>query len=278
MAKVEAAYAERNQATDADFIYTQASLPYLVFDVADEDEAIAAVKAEVSTTFNDMVLSGVEISERMNDTTFKVNVNYKRETSGTLEYREAQIDYSFDTTGGTQHITQALLTYKKYFDEAYLPAAPDFGDAINVDENEVKGVDIVMPIHNFSETHYYRKDTVTTSFKINIADMTGKINKAPFRGFDINEVLFLGASGALNNASSSSAYWNVNYKFAVSRNTMDFKIGGMTIDFKFGWEYLWVLYQKVVDDAAYCVLKKPVAAYRQDVYKDGDFFKLGIGN
>ena len=45
---------------------------------------------------------------------------------------------------------------------------------------------------------------------------------------------------------------------------------------KKGWEYLWVRYGDAEDTAAKAIVKKPMAAYVEKVYEDGDFSSLGI--
>jgi len=60
--------------------------------------------------------------------------------------------YTFDTGGGTQHITQSFKTKGSYPAPGF--AAPDFRGAIGVTHEDVEGVDITVPVYNFSETHY----------------------------------------------------------------------------------------------------------------------------
>ncbi len=60
-----------------------------------------------------------------------------------------QSSFSFDTGGGTTHITQSLQTVAKY------PAdAADFKGAIGGHNDSVEGTDVTIPVYNFKETHY----------------------------------------------------------------------------------------------------------------------------
>jgi hypothetical protein len=68
--------------------------------------------------------------------------------------------YSFDTGGGTQHITQSLATVHRY-PAPGVGAAPDFKGAIGVSADAVEGVDITVPVFNFTETHYKPDDEIT---------------------------------------------------------------------------------------------------------------------
>jgi hypothetical protein len=40
-----------------------------------------------------------------------------------------------------------------------------------------------MPVYNFSETHFFKKSKVSTSFKKKIMELTGKVNNSSFKGF-----------------------------------------------------------------------------------------------
>ena len=47
---------------------------------------------------------------------------------------------------------------------------------------------------------------------------------------------------------------------------------------KKGWEYLWVRYADVEDDAAKVLVKRPIGAYVEQVYDYASFLALGIGS
>lgn len=134
-----------------------------------------------------------------------------------------------------------------------------------------------MPVMNFSETHYFSPGKVSTSYKKRIADLTGKVNAASFKGYSAGEVLFLGASGS-RRGKHSSDYWEISFKFAVSPNTSDLKIGTIAVGNKKGWDYLWVRYADDVSTDKKALIKKPVAAYIEKVYESGNFGGLGIGS
>ena len=54
-------------------------------------------------------------------------------------------------------------------------------------------------------------------------------------------------------------------------------IGDITGIVKSGWAYLWLRYQEVEDTTAKMLIQKPIAAYVEQVYREGDFSLLGIG-
>jgi len=182
--------------------------------------------------------------------------------------------FGFDTGGGTFHITQSKETIAKY-----PPASTDHGGAIGYDGERVVGVDIVVPIQQFPIRFYHDNSVVTEAFRQRLADLTGTVNDAFFKGYEKGEVLFMGASGSLR----EDLVWEFVYKFAVSRNKVDLTIGTkgsgheiVGID-KEGWQHMWVEYESAIDETVHRPLKRPVAVYIEKVYDYESFFLLGIG-
>jgi len=173
--------------------------------------------------------------------------------------------FSFDTGGGTQHITQSLSTVARY-----PGGAPDFKGAIGVTHDAVEGADIVVPVYSFAETHYIPTADVTGAYKGALFSLTGRVNNAAFKGFAAGEVLFLGASGSQRGEDD----WEISFRFAASPNVTGLAIGGIGGIDKKGWEYLWVRYADVED--ANILVKRPFAVYVEKVYESGDFSGLGI--
>jgi poly-gamma-glutamate synthesis protein (capsule biosynthesis protein) len=124
-----------------------------------------------------MTLDSIEVVERINDDTWKVKAVYAEEEDGADDDieddgEEETVSFAFDTGGGTMHRNQSLKTVSKAPNDA-----PDFNGAIEVDnEGNVNGVDVTMPVLNFTETHTMSGTRVTTSYKKNIAALTG-VNK-----------------------------------------------------------------------------------------------------
>ena len=275
--RVEEAYSERDETIDAKGNVTEVEIPYLVFNVEDESAALAAARPRVKTVTG-MSLESIEVMERINATTWKVKAVYEVDEDGEQQDADDGGDedttvFAFDTGGGTKHINQSIKTDGKYPNDA-----PDFAGAIEVDnEGNVNGVDVTMPVLNFTETHTLAGSRVSTSYKKTLASLTGTVNRSGFRGFSAGEVLFLGASGT-KRSKKSSAPWEITYRFAVSTNKAGFKVGDIQVARKYGWDYLWVRYADKVAEGGKNVVKKPVAVYVEMVYPEGDFGNLGIGN
>ena len=112
----------------------------------------------------------------------------------------------------------------------------------------------------------------TGTYKLTLFGLTGKVNNAAFRGFAAGEVLFLGAQGS----KTGTGDWSISYRFAASPNVANLTVGDITVTEKRGWDYLWVSYADSKDDTAKRLVKKPVAAYVEQVYGYADFSLLGI--
>lgn len=200
-------------------------------------------------------------------------------------------EYTFDTGGGTAHVTQSLATVARYgLDGGDDP--PDFQGAIGVSEDSVEGTDVPVRKFEFSETHQFSDADITGDYKRLLFLMTGRWNDADFKGLAAGECLFLGASGS----KRGDELWSITFRFAGSENVFGLTIGGTTggdpyddpeadpygdavitgID-KLGWDYLWIRYADFEDETGKALVKRPVAAYVERVSEPGDFSLLGIG-
>lgn len=192
-------------------------------------------------------------------------------------------EYTFDTGGGTQNVRQSLLTVAAYARPG--ETAPEFHGAINVSKDSVDGVDITTRRYEWTETHYFDDALITGDYKRILFLLTGTVNDAAFKGTEAGESLFLGASGS----KRGDERWGITYRFAAEPNVRGISIGGegdgyyygddvviSGID-KDGWDYLWIQYADFVDNAAFCLVKRPVACMVERVYHRADFSLLGIG-
>jgi hypothetical protein len=186
--------------------------------------------------------------------------------------------FSFDTGGGTQHITNSLETVGCYGDpdEDFIT---DHLGVIGWDGQAVQGIDITVPVYRFTEVHYLPVVYVTESYKRDLFWLTGRVNSVGFRGFAVGEVLFLRASGS----QRSSEDWEISFQFAASPNATDLKVGNITGIHKRGWEYMWTQFKtaagrdKDSGEETGDLIPKPKAVFIEQVYRYGDFSKLGIG-
>lgn len=233
--------------------------------VVDGTESDAVVRGLVEATipamYAGLVFQNYHIAHQGGGL-WEVTVRY-----GKKEPKEpGQSSFSFDTGGGTTHITQSIQTVARY------PAdAADFKGAISVNNDSVEGTDITIPVYNFKETHYLPALLVTPAYKATLFALTGKVNAFPFKGFAPGEVLFQGASGSQRGTED----WEITFSFAASPNAVGLIVGDIVGIEKKGWEYLWVRYVDVEDSDV--LVKQPAAVYVEQVYPYGDFSLLGIG-
>lgn len=239
-------------------------LRYIIRGTDDDATANSALLSASPVYYGGLVRQSAH-TERIAEDAWEGSVRY-----GMLEPPETgDSSFSFDTGGGTQNITQSLATVGAY--SASGPP-PNFKGAIGATRDSVEGVDITVPVYNFSETHYIDTLLVTAAYKATLFSLTGTVNNAPFRGFAAGEVLFLGASGSKRGQDD----WEISYRFAASPNVLGLAVGDITGVAKRGWEYLWVRYQDTEDTAAKMLVKQPVAVYVEQVYPYGNFAGLGI--
>lgn len=188
--------------------------------------------------------------------------------------------FSFDSTGGTAHITQSIITTNSAIRQGGpYTVIPNFSRAIGVTNDGVDGVDIVVPKCNFSEQYVF--NAFDWDYRRRVIQLTGTVNNAAFRGWRKGEVLFLGATGAFRQDNK----FDVTFNFAVSEGVYGpLEIApGLVIPgtpdspAKYGWEYVWVQYLTDVDTSAHALVRMPVVAMVEQVYPYGDFRLLGIG-
>jgi hypothetical protein len=251
-------------------------LIYTIQGTDDETEVQALIFATAPGVYQGLSRDTVE-AEPLGNGNWRGHAKYVRQDDDN--------EYTFETGGGTSKRTQSLLTaaygvcnveYYDYYDyEDYTgdEIPPDFGGAIGVDGDRVEGVDVTTPNYEFSETHLLADALVPLSYKLILFNLTGTINSATFKGFARGECLFLGATGN----KRGDGQWSITYRFACSPNAVNLSVGAICGIDKLGWNYLWVRYDDFEDYQAYALVKRPRAAYVEQVYNFADFSQLGIG-
>lgn len=245
---------------------------YILTGTSDDITAKNLISSSTPTSYNGLVRQSINLEPEWVDTTASDGRWLATVRYGVRQPAEVgESSFSFDTGGGTQHITQSISTVNRY--AAPGKTAPDFGGAIGVTHDNVEGVDITVPVYAFSETHYLADSFVTPTYRGTLFSLTGKVNNGGFKGCAAGECLFLGASGSKRGTDD----WEITYRFAASPNRTGITVGGIGGISKKGWEYMWVRYADSEDAAAKAIVKKPVAVYIERVYEEGNFGSLGIG-
>ena len=206
------------------------------------------------------------------DKIYTGRVRYKNEFLGTATNSPTQYvpSYSFDVTASQTKMTCSLGTRASYAVNGRTPR--NYGGLIGVTDDGVEGVDLDVAAAIFSETMYFSPDVMTADYIAFITGAYGCVNSVPWRGFEAGEVRFLGAAG---NWREDEELAELTFRFAVSLNESNFRVVDIPIDFKYGWDYLWIRQQNV--DRNGVTVKYPVEAYVEQVYRYLDFRTLGIG-
>jgi hypothetical protein len=247
-------------------------LAFIIFGTDDEQEARDALAQTAPAMYGMLKLQTVSVQPLG-----------EHEWDGTAHYGSVQSSpsagaepvWTFDTSGGTQHITVSKETTHKC--GRFGDSAPDTKQMIGATEDHVAGVDITIPVYAFSETHYKTFAFVDNTYKGKLFKLTGKVCNADFKGCAAGECLFLGATGSRRGANP---FWEISYKFAASPNVESITIGDITVPAKKGWEYLWTRSRpEVVDSGGMgkSLWMRPWYAYTERVYEEADFADLSIG-
>jgi hypothetical protein len=252
---------------------------YKLFGTANDVEVHAAVNQQISTVGYGWQYPGVSDAQLwaesysiafLGDNAWQVTINYEKTGAEPSTPDPMKRARSFDTTGGTKHMTQAEEERK------YGTNAPDQQKAIGVDANGVNGVDVVVPALQWQESYDVPSAYVTSAYIRGLASVTGSTNSGSFRGFQAGEVLFLGCSGSQEwDDQKGNGPWALSYRFVASKNVTGKTIGSVSGIEKKGHEYLWVRYEDAVEGGS--LLKKPKFVYVNKVYREEDFGQLGIG-
>jgi len=216
--------------------------------------------------------SEVSVDEHISQNHWKARVSWTTKDAEKKPPENPQQDYAPDIAmssgGGSQHVTQSIATVG-----IYPPDATQYS-AIGFDGKTVQGVDIMVPSIEFSET-YTRDESWLSNYDVIRALTTkaGRVLSEEFRGFPSGEVMYKGCD-----ISRSSNVVKFTYHFAVSPNREDIVIGDVTVGLKRGWEYLWVRYLDQWDETAQEVLKKPIAAYVEQMYEEVTMAEIYLAN
>lgn len=253
-----------------------AQLEYLVWGTGgtavDADDAEAEVASFAPATFQGLRRSSITVEEETNDR-WVARVRYDA-LSGSFSGAEVgDSTITFSTGGQTQRITNSIQTVSRHAPAGETP--PNFGTAINVRDGDVEGVEITVPQYRFSETHIIAAATVTQAYRLVLAQLTGKVNNATFRGFLSHEVLFLGAEGTRRGLEVTDP-WEITFNFVREPTVTGLDIGGVSVPVKRGWDYLWVVHKDVVDSSSEKLVKAVDSVHVEEVYEPANFGLLGI--
>lgn len=174
--------------------------------------------------------------------------------------------FSFSTTGGTFHVTEAKSQTR------YGTATnSNCGNTIGWREGETpEGVDIVVPQVQFTIRKRVPYSSITIDYVKTLRDATGKTNSDTFQGFAADELLFLGAEGQQTSAGDTE----LTYHFAAGENLTGQTVAGISSVAKKAHEYLWVKYGR--NQGTDAIEPSAQNVYVAKVYDRVAFSTLGI--
>lgn len=185
-----------------------------------------------------------------------VTVPYAKEKRETGSFK-----FSFDTTGGTVHITSSKETVGKFPSNA-----TNHKQLIGVHKDQVDGADIVIPALKMNYSFKHPAGMMTEAKARYLASVTGMTNSVMWHGFQQGEVLLLGATGS----DGTDIEAEVNYSVAASANSSGQTIGDIANIVKKGHHLAWIAYKDADDSGKPAV--QPLAVYVERVYDETDFF------
>ena len=259
--------------SDRDYKEDSVTVSYIVMGSESDTEVLDAVREFAPDKFmrndNDKIpipRHSVSIEERLTQTDWKVNVSYQYENSsgGFDDDKDEESTYEFEISTATKHVVFSRKTRHRY------PSGAKNEAGINDGE----GIDCLMPVSRFSETHYFKRSKVTAGYQQKLTRMVGTVNKSKFKGYDAHEVLFVGARGT----RTGKEKWQITFSFMVAPNEDDIKIGRFSNIQKNGWDVIWARYKEASDDDNSEIIRIAKAVFVEEVYREKDFSSLGLGN
>lgn len=203
---------------------------------------------------------------------WNVDVNYGPPEKKQPE--EGDFKWSFDTTGATKHITQALQHIA-----SYVPSGgtiePHHGAIGFVKNEKPEGVDVPDRAFKWTETRQLLLADYGFTYSTVLGEYTGRMNNATFRGFPAYTVRFDGASGG--QSSKDPLLLEVTYHFVVSPSESNVAVDTITVTDKAGWDIASVCYEPNEETSPKSITQKPYQVDVDRVLKTFDFANLGIG-
>ncbi|NBW11713.1 MAG: hypothetical protein EBR82_27145 [Caulobacteraceae bacterium] len=253
-----------------------------VFNQTDETQAVIDAKDFLTASGFGISMSGVplrtvhrkQIATNAYEITFDYNLDANQAQPSDPDVSSFNTTLTFNLVGGTTHITTALDTssYRLFADGAAVDVKKTIG--IDLKTGQVRGVDIVAPVLDFSLTTQFANRYVTAAYIKNVLALTGKTNSVAWKGYDIGEVLFKGARGS----KKGSENWEISFEFSYSANKTGLTVGGITGVDKKGWQYLDVMFK---EDTSNTINGRPLQVPTQvnvhTVYDSDAFAQLLIG-
>ena len=278
----------------------------VVMDSGDDEPAAFNVLTNPETTpdfaptsYDGQRRAAARLTERMGPGRYRFEVDYENADSEKSPDDEKVVDewtVSFSTSGKTQNINRGTAASQIYKDNSGTPFDADKFNrwiGLNADEESIRasGIDITIPQLRMNVDVKLAQATFTMNYLSVCANLTGKVNDAPFpptkggfynHSFDAGEVLCLGVSGT----SRKTGETTIGLQFAIEPNVVGLEIAPvadplrltpLTVN-KEGWQAVWTwdVKQAITLDGKQWLVPTPLYAIVETVYPKADFSQFGL--
>lgn len=154
----------------------------------------------------------------------------------------------------------------------YPSGATQFGDAINVTEDGVQGVDIFSP--KCLITFSVNRSTISDAYFATVAGLRRKVNNALYKGYAAGTLLYMGMQATRRGTGNYRCKHTFDFSENVTK-TIATDAGSQTV-VKNGWEYLWFRTVQKDDGTGSKVVNSIASCHIRKVYDTADFSGLSI--
>ena len=260
---------------------SSATVKYIVSGTGSEETACSECFAAAPETYAGIEKRSVSVSDRLTDTSWKIEVRYGSENgSGGSDDEDDEATVNFDCSAGTKHMTQAISQTCVYAASGETRDSADAAAAIPIgwngkdgSESEAAGVDVSIGELRETYTKTMSKAKVTgTAWKRKVASLIGRVNSGSFKGWSAGECQFLGCSYSAPISGGKTV--KVSFHFAIRPNESGARVAGKSIGSVKGFEYLWAITDDVVQEGERVRQVKKI--YKAVVCQSDGFSGLGI--
>jgi hypothetical protein len=265
------------------------TLRYIVTDSFSESETLAAISLVVPTIWNNLYFLNTEAEEESIGI-WRGTANYGVPTGGSdipsqllgpglnpppppppAADEALGPEWSFTTSGGTQHITTSIETIQSEVGFGF-GTPPDNKRVIGASKTGVEGCDVIRGKLEFTKT--VKIPQISLNYLRTLVDLTACVNEDTFLGIFLQgEVLYLGADGNFRDNEG----WSVVHRFSAAPNkdpVNDSSTNPLDRIAPRGHDFVWCDFEDTESNGR--KIPVPSAAYVEQVYYYGDFDKLGI--
>lgn len=247
------------------------TVPWILTGVTDSTIARALVLAGTPVLWDNLYRASLSMDD------IGVGLWNAEVTYGPPEKKQPEVGdfkWSFDTTGATKHVTQALSHVA-----SYVPGGGTVEDHHGVigfvKHEKPSGVDIPDRAFKWTETRQLLLADWGFEYSQTLGAKTGKMNSGTFRGFPAYSVRFDGATGG--QSSKDPLLLEVTYHFVYSPNETGITVDSITGIAKKGWDIASVCYELSAETPPGGLTQKPYQVDVDRVIETFDFADLGIG-